>query len=105
MDWREKIKALRRMSEEDPADPLTFFMLGSEELRAGQFPEAAHSLSRCLELNPRHTAAIRLLGDAYRGMGETGKARATYERAIAAAEQTGDLQVAKEARAWLKRLS
>ena len=48
MDHQEKIKALKRMAEEDPADPLTFFMLGSEELHAGRFSEAAQSLARWL---------------------------------------------------------
>lgn len=104
MDHQEKIRQLQAMAIEDPGNELTWFMLGSEQLAAGQYPEAAESLKRCLALSPDHTAAIRKLADSYRQMGELDQARASYQAAIDKAEETGDLQVAREARAFLKKL-
>jgi Tfp pilus assembly protein PilF len=104
MDRQSRIESLRKLADEDPSDALTFFMLGTERLRDGQSAAAADDFLRCLEIDPRHTAAVRLLADAYRQMGEVDQARETYQRAIEVAEQTGDLQVAKEARALLRKL-
>lgn len=104
MDRKEKIEELKRLAELDPADPLTFFLLGSEHLRLGAWDESIEAFTRSLQLNPDHTAAIRLLADAYRLAGWSDQARKMYELAIQTAERTGDLQVAKEARALLKKL-
>jgi Flp pilus assembly protein TadD len=105
MDALEKVAQLKAMAEADPLDPLTFYMLGAEQLHAGLAADAVNSLRSALALNPDHTAAVRLLGDVYRRLGRLEEARAAYEHAIVVAERTGDLQVAKEARAFLRKLA
>jgi cytochrome c-type biogenesis protein CcmH/NrfG len=103
MDAAEKIDQLQAMAQADPSDPLTYFLLGSELLRAARHSEAAVALERSLDLKPAQPAASRLLGDAYRKSGDTAAAVAAYRRAVELAESTGDLQVAREARVFLKR--
>jgi Flp pilus assembly protein TadD len=104
MDSPEKLAALEQMAAESPDDALIHFMLGSQQMLAGQYAEAATSLTRCLELNPDHTAAARLLGDAWRKQGKNDEAREAYARTIEIAERTGELQAAKEARALMRKL-
>jgi Flp pilus assembly protein TadD len=104
MEADDKLQSLQTMADQEPDDPLIWFMLGSELLRRGLNEEALGPLQRCLELNPDQTAAWRLLGDAHRRGGAPAQARQAYEAAIEVAERTGDLQVAKEARAFLSKL-
>ncbi len=105
MDTLAKIEQLRELAAADPGDYVTFFMLGAEEIHAGFYRDAVQSLERCLALKPTHTAGVRMLGDAWRHLGDAAKAREYYERAIEVAEQTGDLQVAREARAFLRKMA
>lgn len=104
MDHKQKIAQLRQLLQFDPDDSLTWYLLGNELLHDDQFQPAAEALHKALQLNPDHTAAMRRLGDAYRQQGRTRQARDAYEQAIALAERTGDLQVAREARAFLKKI-
>ena len=104
MEPFEKIDQLRRIIESDPTDALAFFLLGSELLHAERFAEAVEAFERTLALKPAQPAAARLLGDALRRMNRLRDARAAYQHAIELAEATGDLQVAKEAGVFLKRL-
>lgn len=99
-----KVDELQKLAAMDPGDPTVFFMLGNELVRAGRPEEGAEALRQCLQLNPEYTAAQRLLADAWRMANRPDKAIREYEKAIALAEKTGDLQVAKEARARLKKL-
>lgn len=116
MHQTEKIKQLRALTAADPDDALGWFMLGTalvqevaetapEEAGAGLYKEAAAALERCIARNPKHTAAYRWLGDAQRKAGHATQAADTYRQAIRIAEETGDLQVAREARAWLANLA
>jgi cytochrome c-type biogenesis protein CcmH/NrfG len=104
MDPEEKIRRLEAMAAEDPADALTWFMLGSERLRVRLDAGAAEAFRRSRALKPEQPAAARLLGDALRRSNRLDEARAAYEAAVRLAEATGDLQVAKEARVFLARL-
>ena len=56
-----------------------------------QYPQAIDSLEKSVALGPNQEFCVGNLADAYRYAGETDKAQATYERAIALAFQ--DLQV------------
>ncbi len=104
VDQQAKIEQLKQLAEADPEDGLTFFLLGCEQIQAGSPAEAAQTLARAVELSPDHTAAIRKLADAYRLMGDAEMARGAYAQAVEAAERTGDLQVAKEAQVFLRKL-
>ena len=104
MEREDKIRQLRELVADDPADALTWFMLGGELLHAGEPLEAAEALRRAVEIAPDHTASWRRLGDAWLAADRRAEAEAAYRSAIETAERTGDLQVAKEARALLKLL-
>ncbi len=100
----EKIEQLRSLVEADPSDHLGFFMLGKLYLDVDRPADAAAQFESCIRLKPDYSAAYRLLGDAYRKAGDTGKARDVYTRGIKVAEGNGDLQTVKEMKAFLSKL-
>jgi len=104
MNHQEKIKQLSAMLRNDPEDPLTWYLLGMENMHVDEYSEAIIAFKNCIHRHPDHTAAIRMLADAWRMTGDLEKARGAYEDAIHAADRTGDLQVKKEAEALLKKL-
>ncbi|MEQ8821593.1 MAG: hypothetical protein RLY93_15265 [Sumerlaeia bacterium] len=101
----DRIAKLEALAEMEPDDALTHFLLGQERLRGGRFVQAAEALARCVELDPEYTAAYRFLGDAYRKAQDPASARAIYEKGVATAERTGDLQAGREMAALLKKLT
>lgn len=78
--------------------------LGNEYLKAGRFDNAAEQLRRAVVLDPRYSAAWKLLGQALAAAGRTNEAVQAYENGRRAAEEKGDLQAAKEMTVFLKRL-
>lgn len=100
-----RLEALERILASEPDDYLTHFLLGREYLTAKRFGDAERVLARCVELKPDYSAAWKQLADAQRLGGDSGKALATYRQGAAVGEQTGDLQVTKECRAFIERLT
>jgi len=94
----ERIRELLELLEEEPDDTLLRFTLGSEYLSAGDPAAAVPELERVLALDPRYTVAYRHLGSALAALGRTEEATAVWERGMAMAEETGDLQAGKEMR-------
>ena len=85
--------------------PLLRFSLGKLHLDAGNAQDAVIHLSKCLEQDPKYSAAWKLLGKAQLEAGDRDSARQTWEDGIAAATDKGDIQAAKEMTVLLKRLS
>ena len=56
-----------------------------------------------LDLDPHYTAAYRGLGRQLLEQGDTAGAIEVFERGLAVAEQTGDLQTAKEMEVFMRR--
>ena len=81
------------------------FALGMEYLKQGQAEHAIRHLSVAVRLDPRYSAAWKLLGRAQAAKGLREDAKASFERGIAVAEGRGDEQAAREMRVFLKRLS
>lgn len=104
MTHEARIAALEAMAVDEPDDDLTHFLLGREYMEVKRWADAARALARCVELNPKYTAAYRFLGDAYRLAGEADAARGVYQRGIAVARETGDLQAGKEMEVFLRKL-
>ena len=69
-----RITRFKQMVEADPDDELGHFSLGTAYLKADRLEEAAASLARVLELNPRMSKAYQLLGEAYEKDGRRDKA-------------------------------
>lgn len=100
----DRIPPLEELLAEDPSDHLTHFLLGREYLECRRFADAVKVLGRCVELEPRYTAAYRFLGDAHRKAGQSREAADTYRKGIAMARETGDLQAGREMQVFLDRL-
>lgn len=104
MTHEQKIAALEAMLADEPGDDLTHFLLGREYMEVKRWTDAARVLARCVEINPRYSAAYRFLGDAHRLAGDAAAARDAYERGMAVAAETGDLQAGKEMQAMAKKV-
>ena len=100
----ERIADLLALLEDEPDDALLLVTLGKEYLDAGDAAAALPHLERAVTVDPRYTVAYRYLGTALEAAGRTADADVTWERGIAVAEETGDLQAGKEMRVFLERL-
>jgi predicted Zn-dependent protease len=80
------------------------FTLGTECLKVGEVSEAAIHLRSAVELDPKYSAAWKLLGRALDAAGDTAGAKDAWTRGRAAAEHAGDVQASKEMSVFLRRL-
>jgi len=78
--------------------------LGGEHLKAGQPDKAIEHLRQAVLLDPKYSAAWKLLGKALTDVGRTDDAIKAYEDGIRVAEEKGDKQAVKEMRVFLRRL-
>jgi Tfp pilus assembly protein PilF len=101
MDSAERFEALLA-SGKDGA--LLRFGLGMHYLKAGDAARAVQHLRRAVEQDPAYSAAWKLLGKSLAESGAAAEAMDAYRRGIAAAEQRGDKQAAKEMTVFLRRL-
>ena len=101
MDPAERFEALLA-SGKDGA--LLRFGLGMQYLNAGDAARAVPHLRRAVEQDPAYSAAWKLLGRALTQTGALGEAVEAYRHGIAAADQRGDKQAAKEMAVFLRRL-
>ncbi|MGA3293335.1 MAG: tetratricopeptide repeat protein [Candidatus Acidiferrales bacterium] len=88
--YQESIPAYQKSIELAPTW-LAYCNLGYVYTVLKQYPEAIGALEKSVSLGPNQEVCVGNLADAYRYSGQTDKARATYEKAIALAFQ--DLQV------------
>lgn len=95
---------LQRMLERGQDSPLLRYALGRECLKQGDWLAAIDHLRQAVDQNPRYSAAWKALGEAHVGAGSPERAAEVYERGIAAARQSGDLQAAREMEVFLRRL-
>ena len=80
------------------------FSLGSEYLKAGDPVSAANHLKQAVVLDPKYSAAWKLLGRALVESGQPADALAAYREGIAVAEAKGDKQAAKEMTVYARRI-
>ena len=100
MDPTERFEALLA-SGKDSA--LLRFSLGTSYVKAEPERAAGH-LRRAVELDPKYSAAWKLLGKALEAVADKAGAMAAYRSGIEAAESRGDKQAAKEMSVFLRRL-
>jgi len=100
----DRIHELRELLAEEPDDALLRLMLGKEYAAAGDLAAAAPHLEQAIVLDPRYSAAYRELGVVLDTLGRHAEAADVFRRGIAVADETGDLQTAKEMTVFLKRL-
>jgi len=80
------------------------FSLGNEYLKRGQPQRAADHLARAVALDPKYSAAWKLLGKALADAERKSDALAAYRQGITVAEEKGDQQAAKEMSVFARRL-
>ncbi len=98
------IERLQALLAEGKDGALLRYGLGSEYLKHGDFDHAAEHLQKAVALDPRYSAAWKLLGKALASAGRESGAIAAYENGIRVAEERRDIQAAKEMRVFLRRL-
>ncbi|CAH0265952.1 tetratricopeptide repeat protein [Pseudomonas mediterranea] len=98
------LESLEKMLAKGVDNPLLRFGLGKGYLDLNEFPRAAEHLQRCVELDPKYSAAWKLLGKAHQGQGDLAAARSAWEQGLEAARAHGDKQAEKEMAVFLKKL-
>ena len=98
------ITNLERVLASGKDSALLRFGLGNAYLEAGEPATAAGHLQRAVELNPKYSAAWKLLGKALVAAGDPEAALAAYRNGVVAAQQMGDKQTLKEMQVFIRRL-
>jgi Tfp pilus assembly protein PilF len=80
------------------------FSLGNEYLKQENYHAAVLHLRKAVDLDAHYSAAWKLLGRALSGQGESVAALEVYRQGIAAAEEKGDKQAAKEMAVFARRI-
>ena len=80
------------------------FSLGNEYLKAGNAARAVEHLFRASELDPKYTAAWKLLGRALSEAGRAADALDAYAKGIDVARERGDKQAQKEMQVFARRI-
>ena len=97
-------ESLEKMLAKGVDNPLLRFGLGKSWLDEGNGAEAALHLGKCVELDPKYSAAWKLLGKACQVQGDAAGARRAWEQGLEAARAHGDKQAEKEMAVFLKKL-
>src|SRR3972149_6224828 len=98
------IPNLQEMLAGGKDNALLRFSLGSEYLKAGDLVSAANHLKQAVVLDPKYSAAWKLLGRALVESGQPADALVAYREGIAVAEAKGDKQAAKEMTVYARRI-
>ena len=80
------------------------FSLGSEYFKIGDSVSAANNLKQAVLLDPKYSAAWKLLGRALVESGQPAEALVAYREGIAVAETKGDKHAAKEMTVYARRI-
>ncbi|MEO8039387.1 MAG: tetratricopeptide repeat protein [Betaproteobacteria bacterium] len=98
------IEKLERLLAAGKDGALLRFSIGGEYLKRNDPAAAAAHLRKALEIDPKYSAAWKLLGKAYETAGQWSAASEAWREGITVAEANGDQQAAKEMKVFLKRL-
>lgn len=98
------LESLEKMLAKGVDSSLLRFGLGKGYLDLKDNAKAAEHLQRCVEFDPKYSAAWKLLGKAHRAQGNNAGARHAWEKGIEAALAHGDKQAEKEMTVFLKKL-
>lgn len=89
-DAAQRIEQFRKLTQDNPADPLGFFSLGRAQLEAGSNDDAVLSLQRALALDTRLSRAYQLLARAQLALGRREEALKSLRDGVMIAHQRGD---------------
>ena len=89
-DAAQRIEQFRKLTQDNPADPLGFFSLGRAQLESGANDDAVLSLQRALALDTRLSRAYQLLARAQLALGRREEAIKSLRDGVMVAHQRGD---------------
>ena len=89
-DAAQRIEQFRKLTADNPADPLGFFSLGRAQLESGAADDAVLSLQRALALDAKLSRAYQLLARAQLALGRRDEALKTLHAGVTVAQQRGD---------------
>lgn len=98
----ERIAQFRKVTEQNPMDPLGFFSLGRAQLESGAADDAVLSLQRVLALDAKLSRAYQLLARAQLALERKEEAYRTLNDGIRVAHQRGDQMPKNEMIAMLE---
>lgn len=98
------LESLEKMLAKGVDNALLRFGLGKGYLDAGEPARAAEHLQRCVEFDPKYSAAWKLLGKALLAAEQPQAARQAWEQGLQAAREHGDKQAEKEMTVFLRKL-
>jgi predicted Zn-dependent protease len=98
------VEGLEAMLARGQDSALLRYSLGNEYLKASAHDKAIEHLRKAVALDPKYSAAWKLLGHACADAGRNDEAIKAYEEGIRVAELKGDIQAAREMTVFLKRL-
>ena len=99
-----RIDSLMTMLERGQDSALLRFSLGNEYLGEAEYKLASKHLRHAVQLEPKYSAAWKLLGKALASHGSVSEAIDAYRHGIEIAEANGDRQAAREMTVFLRRL-
>jgi len=102
MDVEKRIELFRNMADADPDNELAHFSLGKLHCETRSWSDAEASLRRALELNPKHSVAQQLLGEALLGQGKRDEAIRALEDGVRDAHARGEFMPRDKMRAMLE---
>ena len=103
-DSTSRIEQFKKMASDDPNNELGHFSLGRAYLDAGNVPEAAASLQRCLAINPKLSKAYQLLANAMLKLGQRDQAIEQLTNGVNVAHERGDVMPKNDMMKQLKEL-
>lgn len=98
------LESLEKMLAKGVDNALLRFGLGKGYLDANEPARAAEHLQRCVEFDPKYSAAWKLLGKALLAAEQPLAARQAWEQGLQAARDHGDKQAEKEMTVFLRKL-
>jgi Flp pilus assembly protein TadD len=96
--------AFERLLASGKDGALLRYSLGNECLKAGEHDAAVEHLARATALDPRYTAAWKLLGKALQAAGREDDALGAWRRGIEVARTRGDKQAEREMGVFVRRI-
>ncbi|VVN20622.1 hypothetical protein PS645_04282 [Pseudomonas fluorescens] len=98
------LEPLEKMLAKGVDNSLLRFGLGKGYLDLGDNAKAVKHFQRCVEFDPKYSAAWKLLGKAHLGLTNFPAARDAWHKGLEAARAHGDKQAEKEMTVFLKKL-
>ena len=98
------LESLEKMLAKGVDNSLLRFGLGKGYLDLKDHAKAAEHLQKCVEFDPKYSAAWKLLGQACQRLGMLEEARQAWHNGLEVARKRGDKQTEKEMMVFLRRL-